>query len=260
MDEQISEVSRASTPATETPAGVTPPTHSKLPIYFATGAVVLLIVVGLWFMLVKQGRLTTGAFSVPLSYLKEHQAAAVVNGVEVSVSDFESTLRQLTVNVEQQGVDTTDDAIVADLRNQAIDSLVNTEVLRQVAEAGGATASEEDITTRYQQIAQSLGGEEGLKSKMQELGVSEDMLRRDIRNDILIQAHLEKAVDLSSITVSEEEIEAFYNEATASLEDAPALSEVREQVEQQIRFGKEQELVAAYVASVREQATVEVKV
>lgn len=227
--------------------------------YILTGVVVLLIVVGVWFILERDGRLHTGVFDGLVSGLEKQQAAAVVNGVEISVFDFNATLRQLTANVEQQGGDIADPTIADEVRTQAMDSLVNTEVLRQKAVENNGVATEEDINARYEQIAESLGGVETLLSRMGELGVSEEMLRRDIKNDILIQAHLESAVDLSSATVSDEEIQAFYTQATASMEDAPPLAEVRDQIEQQIRFGKEQELVAAYVTSLREVASVEIK-
>ncbi|MBY0309985.1 SurA N-terminal domain-containing protein [Patescibacteria group bacterium] len=228
--------------------------------YVLAFVVVALIGLGLWFMMEKDGRVSTGVFSGITAYMKSGEAAATVNGADISVLDFESTLRQLTANTAEQGVDVADPTIVEELRTQAIESLVNTEVLRQKAEASNVTVSDEDIQARYSQIEAGLGGAEGLAARMVELGVTDEMLRRDIKNDILIQSHLEASIDRSAVTVSDEEIQSLYNQATAGGADVPPLADVREQVEMQIRSEKEQSLVAQYVEELRADAAIEVKI
>lgn len=227
--------------------------------YILAFVVVALIGVGLWFMLERDGRVNTTVFSGISDFLKQGQAAAVVNGTEISVFDFESTLRQLTANTTEQGIDPTDEAVVADLRSQAIESLVNTELLRQAAVSASVTVSDEDVESRYQQIMQSIGGTEALLARMEELGVSEEMLRRDIRNDILIQAHIDAAVGIDAAKVSEDEIKRFYDQVASSNPDAvPPLEEVRGQIEENLLFQKQQEIVGQYVDGLREAATIEV--
>lgn len=228
--------------------------------YVLAFVVVLVIGLGLWFMMEKDGRVSTGVFSGITAYMKSTEAAATVNGATISVLDFESTLRQITANTAEQGVDVTDPTIVTELRTQAIESLVNTEVLRQKAEASNVTIKEEDVQARYAQIENGLGGPEGLAERMTELGVTDEMLRRDIKNDILIQAHLDASLDRSSVTVTDDEIQALYDQVTAGATDAPPLSEVREQVEMQIRGQKEQAIVAKYVEELRTGANIEVKI
>lgn len=271
MDDQQKQADVVTAPATEsTPApvletaAVTAPagarTSRQAMWYVLAFVVVLLIGIALWFMMEKDGRVSTGVFSGVTAYLKSNEAAATVNGANISVLDFESTLRQITANTADQGVDVTDPTIVAELRSQAIESLVNTEVLRQKAEASNVTVSDEDIQARYAQIETGLGGPEGLAARMAELGVTDEMLRRDIKNDILIQAHLETSIDRSSVTVTDEEIQALYDQATAGGADVPPLEEVRDQVEMQIRSEKEQSLVAKYVDELRAGSEVEVKI
>jgi hypothetical protein len=229
--------------------------------YLLAFALVALMGIGLWFMLERDGRVQTTIFSGVTEFFKASQAAAVVNGAEISVLDFESTLQQLTKNTDQQGVDPTDETVVADLRNQAIESLVNTELLKQAALAANIEASDTDVEARYQQIAESLGGAEALMTRMEEFGVTEEMLRRDIRNDILIQTHIDTAVDVTSATVSEDEIKGFYDQVASSNQGAvPPLDEVRSQIEENLRFQKQQELVSAYVEDLRSKATIEVKI
>lgn len=226
--------------------------------YVLTFLVVLVIGLGLWFVLERDGRVSTGVFSGVTSFIKAGKPAATVNGVEISVADFESTLRQITANTAAQGVDVNDPTIATDLRAQALESLVNTEVLRQKAVEANVEVSDDEVAARYAEIETGLGGPENLKARMEELGVTDEMLRRDIKNDILIQAHLTTAIATSSIEVTEEEITSLYAQASAGSADVPPLEEVRPQVEQQVRFQKEQSLVAAYVADLRAKAEVEI--
>jgi hypothetical protein len=258
MDDQQQQSAETTAPVAAPATGAR---TSKQALWYALAfIVVLLIGGGVWFMMEKEGRVATGVFSGITSYMKSTEAVATVNGTSISMLDFESTLRQLTVNTAGQGVDVNDPTIVAELRTQAIESLVNTEVLRQKAEASNVTVTDEDIQARYAQIETGLGGAEGLAARMAELGVTDEMLRRDIRNDILIQTHLEASIDRSGVTVTDEEIQSLYDQATAGGADVPPLAEVREQVEMQIRSEKEQSLVAKYVDELRGQAAVEVKI
>lgn len=277
MEEQKEPISETSTTeagaATETPA-VAPVVESttgaaatvvapaaqhlsKVAMWYVLAFVIIAIIgLGLWLVLEKDGRVSTTMFAPITNYLKSGEAVALVNGVEISRLDYDSTLRQLTANTTQQGVDVTDPTILGDLKNQAIESLVNTEILRQTAIAAGGEVLAEDIDARYSQIESSIGGPEALEARMKELLVTKAMLRRDIENDLLIQAYLDKNVDRSIVTVSDEEVTALYEQAAAAGNQLPPLTEIRDQVEAQIRFNKEQAQVAQYVDDLRQNAEV----
>lgn len=262
VDNQATEVVAAAVaPVTDTLATATVATPhglNKMAVWYVLAFVVVAIIgVGLWFVLEKDGRVDTTVFAPVTNYLKSKESVATVNGVKISKLDFDSTLRQLTANVTQQGADVTDPAILSDLRDQAVESLVNTEILRQSALAAGEAVLPEDVDARYEEIESSIGGAEALAARMKELLVTDAMLRRDIENDLLIQAYLDKSVDRSAVTVSEDEVKALYEQAAASGSDVPPLAEVRDQVEGQIRFNKEQALVSEFVDQLRKDATVE---
>jgi parvulin-like peptidyl-prolyl isomerase len=145
------------------------------------------------------------------------------------------------------------------MKKQSLEVLVNTELLRQAAVAAGVTVSQEQIDTRYADLIKAQGGEEQLIARMTELGITPESLQSDIENEILIQTHLTTALDTSKISVTEEEVEALYKSVTSNPEvEVPPLAEVRAQVEQEIRFGKEQELVSEYIATLKEKAEIEV--
>lgn len=221
------------------------------------GAVLAIIVVsvGLIFVLEKEGRISTGLFTGVISRMEANKPAALVNDVKIPQSEFNSSLKQLTEMAAKQGADTSDQTA---LRDQAINTLVNGELLRQAAIAAGMTASAEAIEKRFNEIRDGIGGADQLAQRLVEFGVTEESLRRDIENEILIQGLFDSKVGIKDIVVSDEEINGFYESIAAGSKDIPALAEVRTQIEAQIRQEKEQQLINSYIEELRTAAKVEI--
>jgi hypothetical protein len=224
------------------------------------GAVLGIIVIcgGLLFVLEKEGRISTGLFAGVIAKIDASTPAAKVNGTVISKTEFESSLEQLNEMSASQGADLADATVVSELRTQAIDTLVNAELLRQAALAAGMTATSEQIEGRLTEIRDGLGGEEALAARMAEFGVTEESLRRDIENEFLIQALFDAKVNTDNIEVTDAEITELYNQAGGTEGGLPPLAEVREQIVAQIRFNKEQVLVTEYIDTLRSEAEIEV--
>lgn len=223
--------------------------------------VILIMGAGLAYALEQQGRINTGVFDKISDVVNPAPAAAIVNGKKITKAEYDKNLAQLQTAATAQGADLTDESIIAEVKKQAIDVLINTELLRQAAYADGAVVTEEQIEARYQEILTSIGGQEALDAKMVELNITNEALRKDIEGEILIQGHLSKAVDTSKITVTENEVTEAYAQISATAATGvtvPPLEEIKTQLEQQLRVNKEQELVNAYIMQLREAATIEV--
>lgn len=227
-------------------------------VYAIAVAAILVISAGLMFILEKEGRISTGLFSGIISKMEASAPAAKVNGTVISVADFTSSLNQLTDLSVTQGEDVTDAAVIAQLRTQAIETLVNAELLRQAAVEEGITTTPEDIENRFIEIRDGIGGAEVLAERMAEFGVTEASLRKDIENEFLIQALFDTKIDRDSIEVSETDILVFYTRAGGEEAGLPPLEEVREQIVTQIRFEKEQALINDYLTTLRDAAEVEI--
>jgi peptidyl-prolyl cis-trans isomerase SurA len=221
--------------------------------YLVVVGVVLLIGVALLYALERQGRVHTGIFGDVVG----GQPVAYVNGSEILRRDYDSSVNQLLEMASTQGADVTNEEIATSLRTQALDTLINGELLRQAALEAGMTATPEAVDARYQQITADVGGEELLAARMAEFGITEEVLRRDIENEILIQGLFEERFPADQIEVSEEEIRSFYDQATAGSEEAPAFEEVSAQIEEQIRRDRQQQEVSNLIDSLREEADIE---
>jgi FKBP-type peptidyl-prolyl cis-trans isomerase (trigger factor) len=180
-----------------------------------------------------------------------------VNGAEIFRRDYDSSVNQLLEMASSQGADVTNEEVLSSLRTQALDTLINGELLRQAALEAGMTASAEAIEARYQQIMADVGGKELLATKMAEFGITEEVLRRDIENEILIQALFEQRFPVEEMEVSEEDVRSFYDQATAGSEDAPPFEEVSVQIEDQIKRDRQQQEVSNLIDSLREAADIE---
>ncbi len=223
--------------------------------YLLMAVAVVVIGLGLLFILEKEGRLSTGVFTPVIESLKAKEAVAKVNGVEIVRGDYENSLSQLTAMYQSQGANLTEED-KASLAKEALETLINGELLRQEAIKAGMTAPEEKVTERLKEIETSIGGAEALAERMAEFKVTAESLRRDIENEILIQGLFEAKVT-NDIKVTDEEVEKFYNEATGPATDLPPLAEVKEEIVANIKSSKEQEAVSKYLEQVREEAEIE---
>lgn len=236
--------------------GSTKKTYS-ITTYLIAGLIVLIMTLGLIFLLEKQGRINTGLFTEIIADMKAKAPAAKVNGVIIPNGDFESGVKQLMEMAKMQGIDVTDETTLSELRTQAIDTLVNGELLRQNAVEEGMEATQEAIDARFNEISEGVGGKEELDKKMAEFAITEESLRRDIENEILIQSLFDKKVNKDSIEVSDTEIEELYKQIVNGAEDAPTLEKMRDDIVTEIRNQKQQEQIAAYIEELKGKAKIE---
>ncbi|MFM2339675.1 MAG: hypothetical protein RLZZ360_311 [Candidatus Parcubacteria bacterium] len=245
---------------TSTPTVGNPSARRQVLKQYGIAALIVVLMGGaLLYLLEKQGRVNTGIFDQVSALIMPEAAVAKVNGEKIPQSLYDKNVEQLSLQAATQGADASDPAVAEQIKKQAIDVLVNSTLLKQAARNAGVVVTEEQITERYQGIVASQGGEEALMARMVELKITKDGLMQDIEDEILIQTHLDSAVKTDDITVTDEEVAALYKSVTANPEvKVPPLEEVRPQIEQEIRFGKEQELISAYIDTLKKDAKIEV--
>lgn len=260
--------SRSTTePAAEEPAKVEAtyvPTEqatkakSKTGMYVAAIVIVAVTLLTVLFMLEKEGRSATGIFDSYLANQDANTVVAVVNEEDISNSDLNTSIQQFTQAAVAQGVDTTSPEAIADIRTQALEVLVNTVLLKQAAAEQGIEVSTEDTTERLDAIQTEIGGEEALQVRIDELGLTQADLVEDIKEEIVIQTLLDTIFAEAEITVTDQEIQDLYDAADTEGADLPPLEAVSEQIESQIRDTKEQEVIEAYLETLKTDAEIEI--
>lgn len=231
------------------------PSKKSTPVwaYVVAVVVVVAIVLGVLFALEQQGKITTGLFGA------SSETVATVNGVPIKSEDLTTSMNQISATAQLQGADITNPEIQATIRTQAVDMLVNTELLKQEAADRGITVDDAAVQARIDQLIIEVGSEEMLNERMATLGISDSILRRDIKIELMIQELLDQEFAEADLSVSEEEVLGVYEGAGGAAAGLPALDEVREQVEAQVRANKEQVIVDEFITSLRANARIELR-
>lgn len=184
------------------------------------------------------------------------ETIAIVNGEEVTQANLLAFQNQIAA---QQGFDLADlsEEEQAQLQTQALDSLVSQTLLRQAVEQSGVGASGADIDSQIETIKGQFPSEEEFDQAILAEGLTEEVLRSQINDELAVQAYLDQELDFSSLTATEEEVNEAYEQVTAQGE-APPLDEIYAQVEEMVLQQKQQELIAGHLEELRAEAEVEV--
>ena len=231
---------------------------SRFKYTIIAGVLVVVALLAFTYLLEQKGRIHTGMFTGVDKFLATYKAVAKVNGEKISQRDLDISMSQIKAGAEAQGTDVADPKIVEQIQKQSLDMLVNTELLKQDAVTRGITISEDDITARIETLKKDVGGENVLKDRMKQFGVDEKTLRRDVKNELTIQALLDKEFEAKGIKITDEEIKAFYEQAGGEKAGLPKLAEVKDKIEQQLKGTKQQEVVTTLLDELRKKATIEV--
>lgn len=250
--------------ATHAPTAEAVTEKSKTGMYVAAIVTVGVILLGVLFLLEKEGRSSTGIFDAFLANQdtatqQDDTVVAVVNGEEITGADLQTSIQQFKQAATAQGVDTTSPEVVADIRNQALDVLVNTVLLKQAAQEQGVEVPDEAAAERLATIQAEIGGAEALQARIAELGLTQADLEADIEEELVIQTLLNSLFAEAEISVTEQEIQEIYDEAgAAGAEELPPLETVSEQIEAQVRGTKEQEVIEQYLETLRAEAEIDI--
>ncbi|MEY3784466.1 MAG: hypothetical protein RLZZ230_788 [Candidatus Parcubacteria bacterium] len=247
------ELNQSETTAAETVTAVS----KKSPVgkYIAALLIVAVIVLGVLYLLEKEGRSSTKLFTSII----ENSAVVVVNGEKITKKELDASVVQFVQMAIAQGVDTTNPDAQAQIHSQALDVLINTELLKQSATEKGISVTDQEVADRLESIKTDIGGEDVLAERMATLGIDEVRLQQDIKDELLIQKLLDTVFAEKSTEVSDEEITAMYADAGGVEAGLPPLEEVREQIVSQIKSSKEQVIVDEYIAELKGTAKIDMK-
>lgn len=227
---------------------------SRLPLFVGI-VVVIVALAAVWWWLEKEDVVGTDVISGYVDGQDSDVPEVSVNGVSVPSSDLVFGIEQQLQIAGSQGADINDEEVKNIVQTQAIDLLVNTELLQQAAKARGIIVSGEEVSARIVELEVDSGGAEVLDQRIEELGLNRKVFERDIKSEMVVLRLLEAVVAESPVVVTEEEVQAVYANAVNSGATVPPIEEVRSAIEAQI---KEQKVIEAYITDLREAADIEI--
>ncbi|HEY8450174.1 MAG TPA: peptidylprolyl isomerase, partial [Bacillota bacterium] len=99
------------------------------------------------------------------------------------------------------------DQMYAQIGEQTLEQLIARVLIEQEAERKQVQVSEEDIDAEIAELAEQYGGEENFQQLLQQTGGSLELLREDVRLNLLVERLL-----APEIQISEDDMRAYYEE------------------------------------------------
>ena len=190
--------------------------------------------------------------------------AAMVNGVAISKTIYDNQLALTLSSFKSQGMDVENADNLAQIKTRVLDDLINNELVNQGIASAGIKTNEEDVNKQVEAVIEQAGGTEKYQQELTKANLTEKQFKENISKQLALQAYLTANVDVSSITVGDDEISQFYKEysdaqkTASSTIEIPALKDVSDQIKQQISADKQQTLINEFLKSLRDKATIEI--
>lgn len=185
-------------------------------------------------------------------------AVAVVNGENITQSEYNDYYNQLVASATAQGQSATTTEAQAALKQQAINDLVAETLLLQEANKAGITANTSDVQSALNQNKSQFSDNAAFESALKSRGFTDATFEDTLTKQNIIQQLLNEKLDIASATATPAEITSLYDQVAASNKNVPPLSQVRDQVAAQIVQQKQQQLISNYVAQLKASSTVDI--
>lgn len=160
--------------------------------------------------------LITLAFPTGLCAALVDKVVAVVNEEVITLSEVEEEVTRLAQNLDKEHGEATGPAAIAEIREQTIDALIDRRLINQRAKATNTTVSDEELAAAIESTRTRMGLDAAdFRRKMAQSGMTEDLLKKQLRDQIL-QSKLVSADVRAKTVVTEEMLRNYYDEHHAA--------------------------------------------
>lgn len=133
---------------------------------------------------------------------------AVVNDAVITQEAFEQEMTPVLKQMEMQG-QKPDESQVAEIRKKVLDNMINREVLYQASQKKDFTADDKAVEEKLASFKKQFPNEAQFKEALSKMNLSEEVIKKQIREQISIQQLVDEEV-VPSITVSEADAKEYY--------------------------------------------------
>lgn len=186
---------------------------------------------------------------------------ATVNGEDIPGSELKKSVKQTENIAEQQGANLSDASVQNMIQDQSLSLLINSTLLVQAAKKDNLAATKDDVDKQYKDVEDQFGGADALNAQMQKDGLTEADLRKNIEEQLIIKAYLEKQPSYANATVTESDIQTAYDSYKAQYgTSTPALDQISSQIKDQLIQQKQQDAINGILDALRASSTIKTNV
>ncbi|HVS80000.1 MAG TPA: SurA N-terminal domain-containing protein [Candidatus Paceibacterota bacterium] len=213
---------------------------------------IVIIVVGGAFFAFKKGMLSLGE--------QKGKTVATVNGEPIYQHDVDLRLNQLKPTYAAQGVNLDDQATLTTVEKQIVDEIVNEDLILQDAKTKNISVTDAEVKDAMDQLVASAGSQDALDTQIKQFGMSSADLQDTLQRNLILQKYVDQLSAAQNITVSEKEISDAYDQMTQgqAASTTPALKDVHDQVEEQVKNQKIAAQVLAVVNQLKQTAKINI--
>jgi parvulin-like peptidyl-prolyl isomerase len=197
------------------------------------------------------------AFGGEKDQSKKNIASAVmatVNGEEISGTEFEEffTKQKALIGDQQNSID--EDV----LREQILDLLISKTLLLQKVGEAGVELTTEELDAQLTQIKSQFPDDQAFTNALSEQGFTQESFVDALREDLVIQKYIDSQIDVSAITVTDEEIQAEYDLAITKQDNLPGIDVLGDPIKAQLLQQKQQQLVTELIENLKSGSDIEI--
>jgi peptidyl-prolyl cis-trans isomerase C len=140
----------------------------------------------------------------------EDSMIAKVNGTPITSGQVERELRNIVAQYQNNVPPDQLQQLQPKLRTQAIENLINTQLLFREADRKGIKPSSDAINTELDGIISRFPSHEAFQQQMTKVGISREQMVKDIEEQLKVTALVKEALVAVETTVTDEEVSQFY--------------------------------------------------
>ena len=151
------------------------------------------------------------------------ELAAVVNGQPILLADYQKQVAQFEAALLDQGLDPESEegrAVLAQMRLQVLDSMIEQALIEQAAAREGVAVSEEELEAAIRKNVEEAGGREAFEGWLRGVGLTYEEFREALRSQMLASAMFERVT--ASVPTTAEHVHARHI-LVATEEEAQAI-------------------------------------
>lgn len=186
------------------------------------------------------------------SYDRTNIYALKLNGKKISKIDVEKTKNNLTQGYSRFLGDKVDRDLVEIL---AFDDVINRNLTLEIADKLNVKVPSKEVNAQYESIENSIGNKEQFRRMLAAQGYTKKTFKIDIENSMIIEKTFQKIKD--GIVPTEQEIESKYSAGKYTLYNGKELTEVKDQIVNNIKEQKGMEEYLTLLEQARNSAKIE---
>lgn len=187
------------------------------------------------------------------------EVVVTVNNTDIARDTLVENIQFLENSAANQGITVSDPQVMLNIQQQALDQVINNELLIQAAAKADVSVADEAFNAEFEQIKNQFPSEEEFSAELERSGLTVDQLKVNIRTQMTLMKYIDGTPNMADLPeVTDEEAQTYYDQLAAQGSGLPVFEDLREQIKAQIGAQNEQAVIAGLLTDLRKEADIKV--